>query len=192
MGTVLLNAPKDPDPTAQSTPIYVYTDAPTPEPTTPTTSPKPSRVAMPVPEGYQRVAGPGGLVTTIPSGWKITRSGGPGAMQATDPDDPGRYVRYGGSAAPAAGIVESHVAYEKTFGSAKPNFTRLSLGTTTYHGTQAVDWEFEHDSPTGRRRAHSMYWRVGGIEYVLYASSTSARWSDTKPVYDTMVDNATP
>ncbi|SER39495.1 hypothetical protein SAMN04487818_103136 [Actinokineospora terrae] len=187
VGTVLLVAPKEPQ--VQAYPVYIYTEGPTP-PSTTTTGPSP--VAMPVPEGYQRVAGPGGLITTIPLGWTITRSTGPGAMQATDPADPTRYVRYGGSAAPATDLVATHVDYEQRFAEAHRGFQRFSLGTTTYHDVPAVDWEFEHDSAAGRRRAHSMYWRIAGTEYFLYASSTTNRWSDTKSIFNTMVDNSTP
>ncbi|WP_018685654.1 hypothetical protein [Actinokineospora enzanensis] len=194
VGTVLLLAPKEADPQARPAPTYVYEDPPAPSiGSAPSTSPHPSRVAMPaVPEGYQRVAGPGGLITTIPAGWTVKRSSGPGAMQATDPADPNRYVRYGGAAMPAAGLVESHVEYERTYASAHPNFTRQSLGTTTYHGVQALDWEFEHDSPAGRRHAHSMYWRIDGVEYFVYASSTVDSWPETETIYQTMIDNATP
>ncbi|OLR91361.1 hypothetical protein BJP25_26595 [Actinokineospora bangkokensis] len=148
---------------------------------------------MPVPAGYQRVSGPNGLVTAIPQGWVVTRSSGPAAMQATDPTDPARYVRYGGAPAPAAGLLESHLDYERTFAAAHPGFVRLSLGTTTYHGTQAVDWEFEHDlAGGGRRHAHSMYWRSGGVEFFIYAAAPAARWAETEPVYDTLVDQTTP
>ncbi|WP_285610484.1 hypothetical protein [Actinokineospora globicatena] len=188
VGTVLLVAPREPQ--VQAYPVYVYTEAPTPPSTT--TAGTPSPVAMPVPEGYQRVAGPGGLITTIPVGWTITRSSGPGAMQATDPDDPGRYVRYGGAPAPAEDLVASHVDYELRFAGAHRGFQRHSLGTATYHDVAALDWEFEHDSAAGRRRAHSLYWRIGGTEYFLYASAPAARWSETKPIFNTMVDNSTP
>ncbi|GAA2961116.1 hypothetical protein [Actinokineospora diospyrosa] len=189
VGTVLLVTPKEPQ--VQAYPVYIYTEAPTPPAASTTTGP-PSPVAMPIPDGYQRVAGPGGLITTIPTGWTITRSSGPGAMQATDPTDPTRYVRYGGSAAPAQDLVDAHVDYELRFAEAHRGFQRLSLGTTTYHKVPALDWEFEHDSAAGRRHAHSMYWRVGGTEYFLYASSQAARWSETAPIYRTMVDNTTP
>ncbi|GLZ39113.1 hypothetical protein Acsp05_27370 [Actinokineospora sp. NBRC 105648] len=190
---MLLNAPKDPDPGGLAFPSYVYTQSPSAgaQPSE-TGAPSPSRVAMPVPEGFARVAGPGGIVTTIPVGWLVTRSSGPGAMQATDPADPNRYVRYGGAPVPSTDLVESHVDYERTYSATRKNFLRYSLGTTTYHGVQALDWDFEHDVPDGKRRAHSMYWRVNGIEYFLYASSTTPRWPETLPIFHTMIDNTTP
>ncbi|MDQ3406424.1 MAG: hypothetical protein M3548_24025 [Actinomycetota bacterium] len=196
VGAVLLIAPQPPDfGGALVMPTYTY--APTPPPnaassTDATIDPSPSKVALPVPEGYRRVAGPGGLVTTVPNDWVITRSTGPGAMQATDPTDPTRFVRYGGAAAPPVDLVLSHVDYEGRFAAGKTGFTRLSLGTTTYHGVPAVDWEFQHDGTTGRRHVHSMYWRVNGVEYFLYAASNTDRWADTEAVYHAMIDNASP
>lgn len=206
VGAVLLVAPKQPGPgTAAPSTTYVYAppppafgpaDAATPAPRIdtqdPGTRPNPSNVALPVPEGYQRVAGPGGLVTTVPKGWTITRSSGPGSVQATDPADPARHVRYGGAPAPAADLLQSHVDYEATFAKSKPGFQRLSLGTTRYHGVLAVDWEFEHDSAGVRKHVHSMYWRVDGIEYFVYAAANADRWAETVPVYHALIDNASP
>jgi hypothetical protein len=187
---------------AAPTTTYVFEPAPpaygpsdtTAAPTAPgaSTTAGPSMVALPVPEGYERVAGPGGLVTTVPKGWPITRSTGPGSMQATDPADPNRHVRYGGAFAPADDLLQSHVDYEATFAATKRNFTRLSLGTTTYHGVLAVDWEFEHDVDGVRRHVHSMYWRINGVEYFIYASSTSDSWPRTLPIYHAMIDHVTP
>ncbi|SDC51055.1 hypothetical protein [Actinokineospora iranica] len=202
---MLLVAPKEPERNAQSIATYDYADSappartgePAPSPlegpaADPRVAPSPSKVALPVPEGYQRVAGPGGIVTTIPDGWIVTRSSGPGAMQATDPADPTRFIRYGGAPAPAVDLVRSHVDYERAFAATRQRFQRLSLGTATYHGVQAVDWEFEHDTAAGRLHVHSMYWRVAGTEYFLYATSTVERWAETAPVYRTMVENVTP
>ncbi|WP_436491763.1 hypothetical protein [Actinokineospora sp. HUAS TT18] len=204
VGAVLLVAPKEPKPgTAAPSTTYIFAPPPafgpadvqTPapdEPGGPGTPASPSNVALPVPDGFQRVAGPGGLVTTIPKGWVITRASGPGAMQATDPEDPSRQVRYGGAPAPANALLQSHVDYEATFSRTKAAFHRLSLGTTTYHGVTAVDWEFEHDTADARRRVHSMYWRVDGVEYFIYAASNTDRWAETLPIYHAMIDNATP
>ncbi|MGQ0840469.1 hypothetical protein [Actinokineospora sp.] len=209
VGTLLLVVPKD-DPAAAATiPTYIYEQGPppieapeatvraTPDPGPPltgltTATASPSKVALPVDAGTRRVQGPGGLVTVIPAGWKVTRSTGPGAMQATDPADPTRFIRYGGAAAPDADLLMSHVDYDAAFSATKPGFRRISLGTTTYHGVRAVDWEFQYDTPQGKRHVHSMYWRVDGTEYFLYAAANTARWAETLPVYHAMIDNAAP
>lgn len=202
LGASLLAAPPAPDSPAAAPTHYIYqptaptpsgrsvTEAPSQRPLI--TTPSPSMVAMPIPEGFQRVAGPGGLVTTVPKGWTITRSTGPGAVQATDPADPERFVRYGGSTPPAQSLNESHVDYAKRFGAGKPGYVSVRLDALTYRGMPAVEWEFEHDSAAGRRHAKSLYWRVEGIEFFIYAASTSERWTDTEPIYRTMMANSTP
>jgi len=204
VGAVLLITPKEPAPgTAAPSTSYILAPPPAygpadvmtpvvPSPGGPAATPSPSNVALPVPDGFQRVAGPGGLITTIPKGWIITRASGPGAMQATDPAEPSRQVRYGGAPAPPTDLLQSHVDYESVFSRSKAAFHRLSLGTTTYHGVTAVDWEFEHDTADSRRRAHSMYWRVDGFEYFIYAASDADKWAQTLPIYHAMIDNATP
>lgn len=207
LGATLLAAPPVPDSSAAAPTSYVYQpSAPSPSGRSATggtstgetstrpriTTPSPSMVAMPIPEGFQRVAGPGGLVTTVPKGWTITRSTGPGAVQATDPTDPERFVRYGGSPPPDQSLNESHVDYAKRFGATKPGFESIRLDALTYRGFPAVEWEFAHDSPVGRRHAKSLYWRVRGIEFFIYAASTSDRWTDTEPIYRTMMANSTP
>ncbi|MFC5286326.1 hypothetical protein ACFPM7_04625 [Actinokineospora guangxiensis] len=203
LGATLLSAPPAPEAGTAPPTTYIYTpgtpppsgarstpDAPTERPSI--TPPSPSMVAMPIPEGYQRVAGPGGLVTTVPKGWKITRSTGPGAVQATDPDDSQRFVRYGGAEHPPVSLNQSHVDYAKTFAATKPGYESIRLDAVTYRGLAAVEWEFAHDTDDGRRRAKSLYWRIDGIEYFIYAASAEQRWPETEAIYKTMVANTTP
>ncbi|WP_258904545.1 hypothetical protein [Actinokineospora sp. UTMC 2448] len=155
-------------------------------------TPSPSMVALPIPAGYQRVVGPGGLVTTVPQGWTITRSTGPGSVQATDPADPGRFVRYGGAPPPSASLNESHVDYARAFGAAKPGYRAIRLDAVTYRGMAAVEWEFAHAIDGGTRHAKSLYWRVDGIEFFIYAAAPAERWAETEPIYRTMMANSTP
>ncbi|GAA4441273.1 hypothetical protein ACFQV2_30980 [Actinokineospora soli] len=203
LGATLLAAPPAPEATGLPRTTYVYEpSAPTPSGPSSTadsptgrpliTTPSPSMVALPIPEGYQRVAGPGGLLTTVPKGWTITRSTGPGSVQATDPDDPDRFVRYGGAPSPAEGLNESHVDYAKQFAASKPGYTSIRLDALSYRGVPAVEWEFAHDAPGGRRHAKSLYWRVDGTEFFIYAASSTDRWSETEPIYRTMMRNTEP
>lgn len=142
------------------------------------------------PSGYQYVTGPYGLRTVIPSGWRPIRV--TGAMQAADPADHNRYVRYGGAPAPKQNIDSSHVKEEHSFAKRSTGYRRIELHTATYGGHQAVEWEYEHQD--GRQTIHvrTLYWRVGGIEYFLLASSPAAGWSRMRSVYDAMVAKAMP
>ena len=203
LGATLLAAPPAPQAGPPPATTYVYEpSAPSPSGQTRSTpdpssrplitTPSPSMVAMPIPEGYQRVAGPGGLVTTVPEGWTITRSSGPGAVQATDPADADRFVRYGGAPHPATSLNQSHVDYAKTFGDAKPGYRAVRLDAVVYRGRPAVEWEFTHDTEAGPRHARSLYWRIDGIEYFIYAASSEPRWTETEAVYQTMMANTEP
>jgi hypothetical protein len=163
--------------------------------TGPTGTPRPTTSAPPAsraPAGFQPVTGPAGIHTVIPVGWSAGRTTGPGAMQAADPGDAGRYVKYGGSAAPALGIDASHVQYENGFAVKAKDYRRIVLSTATYGGHEAVEWEFEHTVGPSVRPVRSLYWRAGGKEYFVLACAPAAQWSAMKPIYDTMVANADP
>ncbi|HEV8562292.1 MAG TPA: hypothetical protein VGR06_38720 [Actinophytocola sp.] len=160
-----------------------------PRPTTTTTAAPPS---APAPMGFQRVNGPAGVKTVIPDGWRPTRSTGPGAMQAVDPGGSGRYVKFGGSDAPALTIESDHVRYENDYAVRSQEYRRLELSSAVYAGHAAVRWEFEHRDGTGVAHVASLYWRAGGKEYFLLASAPAAQWEQMKPIYDAMVANSDP
>ncbi|HEV2784389.1 MAG TPA: hypothetical protein VGX25_33805 [Actinophytocola sp.] len=171
-------------------------DSPTPEgptsTTTTTTTAPPKPTPGDVPAGYQRVTGPAGMRTVIPTGWRTQRSSGPGAMQAVDPADADRYVKYGGSAAPLIAIETSHIRYENDFAVRAPDYRRLKLDSATYGGHDAVEWEFEHRDGDGILHVRSLYWRADGKEYFVLVAAPAARWTAAKPIYDTMIAHATP
>lgn len=156
----------------------------------PTTSTPP--VTTTAPAGFMRVNGPAGVQTVIPNGWRVSRSTGPGAMQATDPADGSRFVKFGGSAAPVIDISTSHVQYENGFATRTPGYRRLDLSSATYGGHPAVEWEFEHTQGTAVRHVRSLYWRAQGNEYFVFASGPADRWADTVPIYDAMVAHSSP
>jgi hypothetical protein len=185
-GDVPMTLPDVPGPNNESTVI----EGPTPSPpkTTSTTTPPPPTA----PAGYQRVTGPAGLRTVIPAGWRSERTSGPGAMQAYDPADAGRYVKYGGSAAPDIGIEPSHIQYENGFAARALDYRRIVLSAASYAGHQAVEWEFVHRDAAGYRHVRSLYWRANGKEYFVLAAAPPDRWQETKPIYDAMVAHATP
>jgi hypothetical protein len=161
-----------------------------------TTVPHPTSLAAPptppAPPGFRWVSGPGGIRTVIPTGWRTTRSTGPGSMQATDPADPGRFVKFGGSAAPTLGIESLHVQYENDFALRENNYQRLVLESASYGGHDAVQWEFEHRDGAGVSHVGSLYWRANGKEYFILASAPISEWAQMKPIYDVMVANADP
>jgi hypothetical protein len=143
-------------------------------------------------DDLQEVSGPGGMATAVPTGWPSSRAPGPGAVQATDPADAARFLRYGGSPVPDQDGYDTHVAYQSDFSKSHKAFQSMRLERTVLHGAAAVDWEFEWDAPEGRRHVRSVYWRTQGYEYFVYASSLVDRWPQTQPILDAMITHATP
>jgi hypothetical protein len=213
LGVALLSMPKEPGPAASpaaSIPTIVYEDSPTEAPqsspedrddsgttgspttSTTTTTIPPSKPAFLAPDGYQEVNGPAGLRTVIPVGWRAMKTTGPGAMQATDPADTIRYVKYGGSPAPTLGIESSHIQYENGFAARAVDYRRITLSSANYDGHDAVEWEFEHRDGANLMHVRSLYWRADGKEYFVLAAAPTTRWPQMQPIYEAMVANSTP
>ncbi len=142
------------------------------------------------PDGYTQVSGPDNLTTEIPNGWPQVPTGT--YIQANDPNDSGRFVRYGATAAPAGDLLSSLDNAEQTNPNVQNGYQRLQLAPVDYHGDPAVDWEFEFVKSGVTRHVYSRWWETGGIEYFVYASATADRWSDTQPIFDEMANAATP
>ena len=211
LGVALLSMPKQANSAtapAAGVPTIVYEDSPTQAPLTgsdgrddsrpassstatpPTTKTTPSIPAAP--PGYRPVSGPAGIKTVIPESWRAARTTGPGAMQATDPADLVRYVKYGGSVAPDVDIESSHIQYENDFATRAVEYRRITLSSAAYAGHNAVIWEFEHRDGANLIHVRSLYWRAGDKEYFVLAAAPAERWPAMQSIYQTMVANATP
>lgn len=182
IGAALLSAPK---PAARTVPPRAPTYvADTPGSTTITT--------RQAPPGYEIVTGPQTVQTVIPVGWRVARSGGPGAMRATDPADAGRFVGFGGAPARDADLGTARVEDETSFAARTTDYRRITLNLATYAGHPAVEWEYRHEDGGGPQRVRALYWRVDGVEYFVSAAGPEPQWPRMKPVYDEMVANSRP
>lgn len=141
--------------------------------------------------GYQPVTGPGGMTTVVPDGWLSSRTTGPGAMEAIDPADPLRFVKYGGSEA-VDDLVSTHLDYEESYSARTEGYDRALLQSLVFHDSPAVEWEFDVAGPSGQQHYRSIYWRANGFEYFVLASAPTTRWAALKPAYDAMLAAATP
>ncbi|HEX5116812.1 MAG TPA: hypothetical protein VFW65_16590 [Pseudonocardiaceae bacterium] len=130
------------------------------------------------------------MTTAIPSGWKPTLVNS--YYQATDPADSGRFVRYGATTAPSDTLLASLEHAESVNPNIHTGYQRLALGGVSYHGDDAVDWEFEFAKAGVTRHVYSRYWEVGGTEYFLYVSATEVTWARTQPIFTVMANTATP
>jgi hypothetical protein len=151
-----------------------------------------SSTSRPPPQGFQRVTGPAKIQTVIPVGWRIARSGGPGAMRASDPSDAGRFVGYGGAPSATADIAKLHLDVETQFAARATDYERVGLNQATYGGHPAIEWEYEHNDGSGTQHVRALYWLVDGIEYFVFASGPAEQWSRMQPVYDAMVGSSRP
>ncbi|WP_020670284.1 hypothetical protein [Amycolatopsis nigrescens] len=148
--------------------------------------------ASAIPPGMRPVSGPADIRTVVPTDWPVTRLSEPGSMQATDPFDSDRLLKFGGAEPDQPSeIFDYHLDYESKIAK-RPGYTRLELTETRLRGFAAVAWEFEWNAPEGRRHVRSMYWRSTGIEYFVYAAAPAAKWPETLPIITAMIDNSTP
>jgi hypothetical protein len=182
VGAALLAMPKTTDPGVDGPATYIAEN----------TLQDPSTDVSPVPTGFQLVDGPVSLRTVIPYGWQVVAAGGPGAMRAVDPSDPGRIIGYGGAKATSPDLVGVHVGYEQRFADRTTDYRRVDLNSATYGGHPAVEWEFLHEDGRGTQRVHALYWLVNDTEYFIFVSGADAQWPRMVPIYDAMVANSRP
>jgi hypothetical protein len=156
------------------------------------TSKDPDTLTSQAPPGFQHVNGPVGLRTVIPDGWQTVTAGGPGALRAVDPADPGRIIGYGGARASSPDLVGVHIAYEKRYSDLTKNYRRVELNKAAYAGHPAVEWEFLHDDGRGIQRVQALYWLVEDTEYFVFVSGPDTQWPRMRVVYDAMVANSRP
>ncbi|TDV53985.1 hypothetical protein [Actinophytocola oryzae] len=182
VGVVLLTMPKAEVPAAGNPTSYISEDG----------GQAPEIMVSPAPAGFSRVNGPAGIETVVPDGWQTVAAGGPGAMRAVDPSEPGRIVSYGGAPMTSPDLVGVHLSYEQRFAERTTDYRRVDLNSATYGGHPAVEWEFTHQDGAGPQRVHALYWLVDTTEYFVIASAPDDQWSRMKPVYDAMVANSRP
>ncbi|NUT53081.1 MAG: hypothetical protein HOV94_38210, partial [Saccharothrix sp.] len=143
------------------------------------------------PVGFARHTGPAGLVTVLPSSFTVSEGANAGTAVAKDQRDPEVEVRFGGAAPEGyGGLFETIAEAARGTAAARPGYRQLALARTGHGGRDAVDWEFEYETPQGEpRRSRSHYWRSGGIEYVLLAQAPPQRWAEASRLLDTMIDH---
>lgn len=150
------------------------------------------RSAETLPPAWERISAPAGLDMIIPRDWPTKTVPEPDSMQATDPRDPNRILKFGGAEpADPFDINTFHSNYERQVAQ-RSGYVLFGLRPTTVRGHEAVDWEFKWNAPEGRRHVRSVYWRAGGIEYYVYAHGPLANWSETAAIAAAMVSGSTP
>ncbi len=91
--------------------------------------------------------------------------------------------------------MAAHREFETAYAAHTPDYERIDLSLTTFHGTDAIRWEFMHDaSPGGGGRLHvsSLYWRIGDHEYFVSGSAPTDEWPQMNEIISSMLEMTTP
>ena len=201
IGLLLVRTPDDQASAAEpkastSTPTTPPQTTPAPstpsDSSTPTSTPTTSAPQTSTPNEFQDVSGPGGIGTKIPAGWQAKVRSGASDAQATDPAEPTSFLRYGGSTSPNQPLIEVMRNAERGFSTRYRGYRLIGLRPGTWRQHESVSWEFEFDTPDGRKHVASVYWRAGGLDYVLYASALTTNWPAMKAIYATAYNATAP
>ncbi|MEU0878608.1 hypothetical protein ABZ345_08430 [Lentzea sp. NPDC005914] len=185
-----------------ATPAFTTTQAVATNPATtsyryPTTSapvrPTTTTASLLVPQGFQRVSGPGGITLAIPQGWPITPGSLATHVQADDPATPGSLIRYGGSPSESRPLLDAVASNEQDNSGIQNGYQRLKLASVpSATATDIVEWEFTYLANGITKHAFARYWRLNGTDYIVYAGATAAAWPAMASVVDVMVRTAGP
>ncbi len=170
-----------------ATTSYGYPATTTPVRTTTTT------VSSLVPQGFQRVSGPGGITLAIPKDWPVTPGSLATHVQADDPATPGSLIRYGGSPSESRPLLDAVASNEQDNTGVQNGYQRLKLARVpSATGAEIVEWEFTYLANGVSKHAFARYWRLNGTDYIVYAGATAEAWPAMASVVDVMVRTAGP
>jgi hypothetical protein len=165
-------------------------------PGVPTDSPQWTTPATTTPEGtlpagYRMVTGPAGVHVAIPADWSVRQGAVPSNLQADSPAGD-RFIRFGGSASTALPLLETVATNETGNANIAGGYQRIQLAPVSSLPVEAVDWEFLFVKDGVTRHSYGRYWRLDGIDYVVYASTAADLWYAMTDIIDVMVSTAGP
>jgi hypothetical protein len=138
------------------------------------------------------VTGPEGVHVAVPGDWPVKPGAVPSNLEADSPDGTS-LIRFGGSAATAEPLLDTVASNETENPNIVNGYSRLRLEPVAAMTTEAVDWEFEFVNKEGvLRHSYGRYWRLDGIDYVVYASANADQWYAMAETVDVMVSTAGP
>ena len=142
------------------------------------------------PAGYRWVAAAQGLRVAVPQRWPLHPVPGTAELRAVDPQHPARFVQVGGYRPGHTSQLARVRGYAST---ESAGYRQIHLEQVGYGASpDAVDWEYIYLAGGADRHAEGRYWRLGGAEYVVYASAPAADWSGMRRVFAVLVATARP
>ncbi|TCO59756.1 hypothetical protein [Actinocrispum wychmicini] len=141
---------------------------------------------------WRRVSGPAGISVEIPADWPTKPGAVPSNVQADSTQVVGDLIRFGGSTSPSKTLLASVMDSEANTPTIRDGYERLQLGVVD-NSADAVVWEFVFTAKDGmNRHAIGRFWRLGQVDYVVYASSSVDSWPAMAAVYQHMVSTVSP
>jgi len=153
-----------------------------------TSAPTPSSAA--VTSGYRRVPGPNGISAELPSTWLVKEGTQATNIQADNPNSPGSLIRIGGSPSDPLPLLDAVAGNETQNSGIGNGYQRLRLERVN-GDPDAVVWEFLYTKDGEPRHSFGRYWRVRGLDYIVYGSANTAAWPGMKNVLDVVVRTTT-
>jgi hypothetical protein len=145
-------------------------------------------------DGYRDVSGAAGIEVLVPSKWSVHEGAVVSNTEAEDPAHPNVVARFGGAPPELSGDLLAVVKSNETENSGiKSDYNRIELQETAFGGAEeAVTWEFTYAKNGAARHARALFWRLGGIDYVVYMSAPAGNWLAANDVFEVMASSARP
>jgi hypothetical protein len=156
-------------------------------------APTPTGSAEAVPDGYRIVSGPAGVRVPVPEAWSLGPAAVPSNLQADDPAEPGRFLRFGGDPADGSDPVATVGRYEADSPSIRTGYHRIRLEPVAFGPSSlGADWEFTFLRDGQMRHAYGRYWHDAGTLYVVYLSTYEADWSSSAELLQVVLNYSGP
>ncbi len=116
-----------------------------------------------------------------PPGWNVVTNG-----SLTDFRDPrsAAYLRVDHTSSPGPSAVQAWLDFEPRFAAENPNYERIRIEPTTFHGYQAAIWEFTYTGLGTDLRAADLGFVTGSYGFALNFQTRVEDWDDMQDTFD--------
>lgn len=134
------------------------------------------------PKGWVSYRDPAtGFSIAHPPNWAVSTSG-----TRTDFRDPvsSAYLRVDHREPPGPSPAAAWYQYEPAFAAQNPNYHRIQITPTTYHGFQAATWEYTYSAGGADVHAVDLGFITPGHGFALNFQTPAANWGAMQPTFD--------
>jgi hypothetical protein len=149
-----------------------------------TTAPKANAGSRPdgVPRDWESYQDPAtGYTIFHPPGWNVVTNG-----SLTDFRDPrsAAYLRVDYTTSPGPSAVQAWLDFEPRFAAENPNYERVRIDPTTFHGYQAAIWEYTYTGLGTDLRAADLGFVTGSHGFALNFQTRADDWNGMQDVFE--------